>query len=154
MIKIEGVETKELKIIKDERGFLMEMLRNDEPIFQKFGQVYLSVCNPGFAKGWHYHKKQTDLFVVVKGNGKIVMYDNRPESRTRGQVNEFIIGENNPVLVTIPPYVIHGMSPADGNPIYLVNCCTEPYDRKNPDEYRLPFDSKEVPYKWDAKKGG
>jgi len=154
MATIDGVKIKDLKVIKDERGYLMEMLRCDDKIFDRFGQVYLSVCVPGFVKGWHYHKAQTDYFVVVKGNAKIVLYDDREGSKTKGKVQEFFIGENNPQLITIPPLVVHGMTPADNSPIYVVNCCTHPYDYKNPDEFRIPFNSKDIPYDWKAEKGG
>ena len=67
---IHGVLTKPLKVIPDERGWLMEMLRDDDPFFQRFGQVYLTVVYPEVVKGWHYHKKQTDHFVVVKEIGR------------------------------------------------------------------------------------
>ena len=67
---IDGVIVKPLKVIPDERGWLMEMLRADDPFFQKFGQCYLTVVYPGVVKGWHYHKKQTDHFVCVQGHGQ------------------------------------------------------------------------------------
>ena len=151
---IEGVHIKKLKIIKDTRGYLMEMLRNDEDIFQKFGQVYLTVCNPNVVKGWHYHKKQTDFFVVVKGNAKIVLYDNREKSRTKGEVQEILMGEKNPILLTIPPYVIHGFASENNEQCYLINCCTHPYDYKSPDEFRIDFKSKDIPYDWGLEEGG
>ncbi len=75
MTQIEGVAVKPLRVIPDERGWLMEMLRCDDDIFQKFGQVYVTVCYPSVVKAWHYHKLQTDYFVVVKGMAKVVLYD-------------------------------------------------------------------------------
>src|SRR3989338_1621569 len=99
---IEGVEIKKLKKIADERGFLMEMLRNDDKFFQKFGQMYMTVCKPGYVKAWHYHKKQSDNFTIIQGNGRIGLYDRRENSSTNGEVMEIIAGENNPVLVHIP----------------------------------------------------
>ena len=151
---IQGVEIKNLKLIKDNRGFLMEMLRCDDKIFDKFGQVYLSVCNPNIVKGWHYHKKQTDHFVIVKGNAKVVLYDLREHSPTKGEIQEVFMGESNPILLKIPTFVLHGMTPADNNPIYLVNCPTEPYNYKNPDEFRVDFKSKDIPYDWGLEEGG
>src|SRR3989344_6966177 len=145
---IEGVKTKKLKVIKDFRWYLMEMLRADDALFDKFGQVYLSVCLPGIVKGWHYHKKQTDNFVIAKGNAKVVLYDMRENSSTKGGIQEFFIGEKNPLLIQIPPYIAHGMTPADNKPIFLVNCPTEVYNYKTPDEYRIAYDSKEIPYEW------
>jgi dTDP-4-dehydrorhamnose 3,5-epimerase len=145
---IEGVLIKRLNVIKDSRGRVMEILRRDDKVFQKFGQVYLSTCNPGIVKGWHYHKKQTDFFAVVQGNAKVVLYDMQENSKTKGEVQEVLIGENNPILIQIPPMVVHAITSTDKNPVFLINCPTQPYNHKNPDEYRLPLDSKEIPYTW------
>ncbi len=87
-----GVKTKLLKVIPDERGRLMEMLRSDEEIFMKFGQAYMTTAYPGVVKGWHYHKVQYDNMVVVKGIMKIVLYDSRKDSPTHKEVNEFFLG--------------------------------------------------------------
>jgi len=106
---IHGVHVKPLRVIADERGYVMEMLRCDDPFYQRFGQSYVSVAYPGVVKGWHYHKVQTDHFVIVKGMMKVVLYDRRDDSPTKGMVNEFFMGEKNPILVTIPPGVLHGM---------------------------------------------
>jgi dTDP-4-dehydrorhamnose 3,5-epimerase len=148
---IEGVQSKRLKVIPDERGLLMEMLRCDDPLFQKFGQVYLSVVYPGVVKGWHYHRNQTDHFVFVKGMAKVVLYDRREGSPTRGEVNEFFMGEHNPLLLLIPPGVLHGMKGVGTEPAFLVNIPTEPYNYENPDEYRVDPRSPEVPYDWNLK---
>ena len=151
---INGVEIKKLKVIADSRGFLMEMLRCDDRIFENFGQVYLSVCKPNVVKGWHYHKKQTDNFVVVKGNAKVVLYDNRENSPTKDELQEVFMGEENPVLLKIPVYVVHGITPTGNESSYLVNCPTLPYDYKNPDEFRISFKSKDIPYDWGLEEGG
>ncbi len=150
---IEGVKTKKLKVIPDERGLLMEILRNDDEFFQKFGQVYLSVVYPGVVKGWHYHKKQTDHFCFVKGMAKVVLYDPRQGSKTKGEVNEFFLGEHNPALLVIPPLVYHGMKGVGTEPAYLINTPTEHYVYDSPDEYRVAPNSPEVPYDWTRKDG-
>lgn len=150
---IEGVAFKELRLIPDERGYLMEMLRADDEIFAKFGQVYLSVAYPGVVKGWHYHKVQTDYFTIVKGMMKVVLYDGRPDSPTKGEVNECFIGELNPLLVVIPPGVLHGMKAIGDAPGYLVNCPTETYNYGEPDEYRVDPHGDDVPYDWDLTDG-
>lgn len=145
---IEGVVIKNLKVIPDERGWVMEMLRCDDKIFTKFGQVYLSVVYPGVVKGWHYHKRQTDNFTVVKGMAKVVLYDRREDSPTYGETNEFFMGERNPILLVIPPLVLHGMKGIGTEPAYLINCPTEPYNYDNPDEYRVDPHGGEIPYDW------
>ena len=150
---IEGVRTKRLKVIADERGFLMEMLRDDDEFFQKFGQVYLSVVYPGVVKGWHYHRRQTDHFVIVKGMAKVVLYDTREGSKTKAEINEFFMGEQNPILLVIPPLVLHGMKGIGTEAAYLINTPTEHYIYDDPDEFRVPHDSPDVPYDWKRKDG-
>lgn len=150
---IAGVKTRALKVIPDERGWLMEMLRDDDPVFQKFGQVYLSVVYPDAVKAWHYHKKQTDHFVVVKGMAKVVLYDSRENSPTQGEVNEFFLGDRNPTLLVIPPLVLHGMKGIGGEPAYLVNVPTEHYVYADPDEHRVPPHDPAIPYDWSRKDG-
>jgi len=145
---IDGVIVKNLKVIPDERGRLMEMLRCDDKIFKKFGQVYMTTAYPGVIKAWHYHKKQTDNFVVVKGMAKVALYDGRKNSKTKGEINEFLMGEHNPILVQIPNMVFHGFKCISDQECTLINIPTEPYNHKNPDEYRVPFDSKEIGYDW------
>ena len=105
---IDGVRTKQQRVIPDERGRLAELLRCDEDAFDKFGQVYMTTAYPGVTKAWHFHKIQTDNFSVVRGMMKIVLYDDREDSPTNGEVNEFFVGDHNPMLVQIPPGVYHG----------------------------------------------
>lgn len=153
---IEGVKVKKLKKIEDERGFLMEIMRADDPIFKKFGQVYMSVCNPGYAKGWHYHKVQIDNFTIVKGNARIVLYDSRKDSRTYKKINEFDLNDDNRILITVPPGVYHGyvVPESESEPGCMINTPTEKYNYDNPDEFRTPFDDPKIGYDWGVKKGG
>ena len=150
---IDGVVTKALKVIPDERGYLMEMLRCDDPFFQKFGQVYLSVVYPGVVKGWHYHYKQVDHFVIVKGTAKVVLYDRREDSSTYGEVNEFFIGEHNPLLIHVPRGICHGWKCISEIEAIVINTVSEPYNYDNPDEHRLPYDTETIPYTWDIRMG-
>lgn len=152
-VMIKGVKVKKLKPIPDERGMVMEILRNDDELFEGFGQVYLSIVYPGVVKGWHYHKAQTDNFCIVKGMAKVALFDGRPNSPTKGEVMELFIGEQNPILVQIPPGVLHGMKGVGNAPAYLINTITEPYNHKNPDELRKSPDDPEIPYDWKLKEG-
>ena len=106
---IDGIKVKELKLIRDKRGFLMEILRCDDEIFRKFGQVYLTAVNPDYVKGWHYHKIQMDNFVCVKGRVKVVLYDGRENSKTKGEVQEFFLSFDRPLVLQIPPKVFNGL---------------------------------------------
>jgi dTDP-4-dehydrorhamnose 3,5-epimerase len=150
---IEGVRTKPLKINADERGRLMEMLRVDDELYMKFGQVYLTSAYPGVVKAWHYHKLQTDSFVCVRGMMKVVLYDPRKDSPTHGVVNEFFIGDVNPMLVQIPPGVYHGFKCISEHEALVINTVTEAYNRAEPDEFRLPAHGGEIPYDWARKDG-
>ena len=150
---IDGVKVKPLRVIADERGYLFEMLRSDEPIFQKFGQSYVTAVYPGVIKGWHMHRKQTDHFVCVHGMAKVALYDDREGSPTKGQVNEFFLGERNMILLVIPPLVYHGMKGIGNDVALIVNTPTEAYNPAEPDEYRLPYDTDRIPYDWSLKHG-
>jgi len=150
---IDGVEIKSLRVIPDERGRLMEILRRDDPMYEKFGQVYMTTTYPGVIKAWHFHERQDDNITVVKGMLKLVLYDDREGSSTRGELNEFFIGDHRPALVHVPKGVFHGWKCIGQEEALVINCVTEPYDYKDPDEQRLPFDSDQVPYDWDVKMG-
>ena len=150
---IDGVKVKKLRVIPDERGRLMEILRVDDPDFIQFGQVYMTTVRPGVVKAWHYHKKQTDNMTVVSGMAKIVLYDGRPDSPTQGRINEFFVGEHNPILVQIPCGVYHGMKGCSERETIIINTVTEPYDRKRPDEFRLDPHTNDIPYDWALKEG-
>jgi len=146
---IDGVIIKKLRANADERGCLTELLRSDEEIFEKFGQVYVSLNYPGVIRAWHYHKKQNDFWAVVKGMVKAVMYDARKDSPTKGEVQEVFLGEQNMVLLKIPIGVMHGYKTIGVEPSLLLNLPTEPYIASEPDEYRLPYNTDEIPYNWD-----
>jgi dTDP-4-dehydrorhamnose 3,5-epimerase len=150
---IDGVMAKQLRFIPDERGRLMEIMRKDDDFFVDFGQVYLTTTYPQVVKAWHYHKKQDDFITCVKGSLKLVLYDDRKDSPTCGEVNEFFIGDYNPMLIKVPKAVYHGWKCVSLEEALVVNIPTEPYDRKNPDEYRVDAHVNEIPYKWERKDG-
>jgi dTDP-4-dehydrorhamnose 3,5-epimerase len=145
---IQDVEVKKLKPIRDDRGFLMEVLRSDEPMFKRFGQCYVTVVQPGIVKGWHYHKKQYDHFCCLKGTAKVVLYDGRENSKTYREVNEFILSIDSPLLVKIPPYVFHGFTAVGEAEAMILNLPTELYHYQDPDEFRESPFSEKIPYDW------
>jgi len=148
---ISGVKTKKLRVIPDERGRLMEILRNDDELFEKFGQVYITTAYPGVVKAWHYHKIQSDHFCVISGMMKVVLYDNRDESPTKGEVNEFFMGEHNPMLLKIPPGVYHGFKGISDREAICMNVPTEVYKYDQPDEHRADARDPSIPYDWTRK---
>lgn len=150
---IHGVRVKQLKAITDERGRLMEMLRRDDELFLEFGQTYLTTMYPGVTKAWHYHKLQHDHFVCVHGMIKLVLYDDRSDSPTKGKVNEFFLGEHNQLLVQVPPLIWHGFKNIGTGESLIVNATTKPYQHAQPDEYRVDPHKNDIPYSWARKDG-
>jgi dTDP-4-dehydrorhamnose 3,5-epimerase len=148
--QIDGVWTKRLSVIPDDRGRLMEILRCDDEGFTRFGQAYISTTYPGVVKAWHLHERQDDNFCCVSGMVKLVLHDGRDGSPTRGKVSEYFIGDHNPMLVRVPAGVHHGWKCISDSESIVVNLPNEPYDRRNPDELRVAWDSPEIPYTWDV----
>jgi dTDP-4-dehydrorhamnose 3,5-epimerase len=149
---IRDVRVKPLRLVPDERGWLLEILRSDDELFTTFGQVYLSATYPGAVKAWHYHRRQVDNFACVAGMVKLVLFDTREDSPTRGVVNEFFLGTQNPLLVQVPNLVYHGWKCISLEPALVINVPSEPYDYSSPDEHRLaPHGT--LDYDWSRKDG-
>jgi dTDP-4-dehydrorhamnose 3,5-epimerase len=146
---IDGVLIRPLRQIPDERGKIMHMLRCDDTNFECFGEIYFSIIYPGIVKGWHLHKRMTLNYAAISGMIKLVLYDDRIASITRGILQELFIGESNYVLVRIPPGVWNGFKGVGTMQAIVANCATLPHD---PDEIvRLdPFDNN-IPYEWGSK---
>lgn len=143
---IDGVLIHHLRQIPDERGKIMHMLRADDPHFECFGEIYFSVANPGAIKGWHLHKKMTLNYAVVSGMIRLVLYDARPDSPTRGEVQEIHAGDANYVLVRVPPGVWNAFQGLGSTPAIVANCATIPHD---PEEIvRLDPFTNSIPYDW------
>ncbi len=148
---IDGVEVKRLRVMPDERGRLMEILRADDALFKKFGQVYATTTYPGVVKAWHKHVKQADNMACVAGMIKVVLFDGRDGSKSFREINEIYAGVHNPVLIHIPAGVYHGWMCVSPDESVVVNVPTEAYDRENPDEQRLDPHSSDIPYDWARK---
>ncbi len=149
--KIDGVIIKPLKKIPDERGCIYHMIRCDDLIFEKFGEIYFSVVYPDVIKAWHLHKEMTLNYAVIQGMIKLVLYDDREKSPTKGNLIELFIGEENYCLVKIPPNIWNGFKGIGMNSAIVANCATLPHD---PNEIvRInPFTDK-IPYDWGLKNG-
>lgn len=146
--KISQVKVKQLKIIKDERGRLMEILRCDDPLFEKFGQCYFTTVYPGVVKAWHYHRLQDDHFICLRGKIRLVLYDARKRSRTFGIINEFILSLEKPILVKIPKGVFHGFKAITKEEAMVINIPTKAYNYSKPDELRIAFNDPSIGYDW------
>ncbi len=148
---IDGVVVTALRRIPDERGEIIHMLRNDDPAFERFGEIYFSMVYPGAIKAWHLHKVMTLNYAVITGMVKLVLYDDRGDSPTHKELMELFIGHSNYVRVKIPPNVWNGFKGIGSQPAMVANCATHPHD---PEEIvrMSPFDQR-IPYDWQLKHG-
>lgn len=148
---IEGVTITELKRFPDERGSVMHMLRCDWDVYRDFGEIYFSTVHPGAVKGWHIHHRATLNYAVPVGRIKFVLFDDRDDSRTKGEVQEVFLGEDNYVLVTVPPLIWNGFKGIGDSSALVANCASIPHDSKEIDR-RDPADPS-IPYDWAIKHG-
>lgn len=140
-----------MRKIPDERGTVMHMLKNTDPEFEQFGEIYFSTVYPGVIKGWHLHKVMTLNYAVIVGHIKLVLYDARENSPTKGEIQEIVLGENNYCLVRVPAGVINGFKGIGTKEAIVANCATHAHD---PEEIiRIDPFTKDIPYNWDTKHG-
>jgi len=148
---IDGVRISPLKQILDERGKVMHMLRSDAQWFTGFGEIYFSWVYPGVVKAWHIHQRMILNYAVPQGRIKLVLYDDRADSPTRGQVQEIFLGPDNYCLVTIPPLVWNGFKGIGTEMALVANCASIPHD---PQEIaRLDPADNSIPYDWGIRHG-
>jgi dTDP-4-dehydrorhamnose 3,5-epimerase len=143
---IQGVRITPLKKIDDERGSVMHMLRNDSPIFSKFGEIYFSISYPKAIKAWHMHKDMILNYACIEGKLKLVLYDGRSESLTFGKIQELILSTDDYFLVTVPPLIWNGFVNIGKDNSILANCSSVPY-RNDEIIRKSPYD-KQIPYIW------
>lgn len=148
---IDGVSITPLKQLHDERGKVMTMIRADSSTFKQFGEIYFSTVNPGAVKAWHKHQRMTLNYACVVGAIKLVLYDARESSTTRGLVAEYFISPENFLLVTVPPGVWNGFKAIGAAAAMVANCATLPHDPLEIE--RLPFDDPSIPYDWQIAHG-
>jgi len=148
---INDVKIKQIKRFFDDRGYFSEILKFGEETFKEIKQTSYTETYPGIIKAFHWHKKQYDIWFPVKGNIQIVLYDLRGESSTKGETQVIFAGENNPILVLIPPGVAHGYRVLGNQIAGLFYHTSEAYDQKSPDEQRIPFDDPKVDFNWTIK---
>lgn len=147
--RIEGVRIREVKHIITGNGVTTELFRKDWGVVD--GEIVQAIhvtLNPQAISAWHMHKFRADYLFVVVGMFKVVLYDDRDASPTRGRVDVFHLSAMRPLLVSIPPEVWHGVQVLSAEPGSFVNLFNQAYDYEDPDEWRLPPDSLEIPYRF------
>ena len=151
VVVLDGVQMVPLRRIPDERGMVMHMLRNDDPHFTEFGEIYFSVVYPDVIKGWHLHSRMTINYAVVDGSIKLVLYDQRKSSPTYQRIQEIVFGQVNYQLVRVPPGVVNGFTAVGGQRALVANCADIPHD---PNEItRIDPFTPTIPYDWRLQHG-
>ncbi len=148
---IEGVKIKEIKRICDDRGMFSEVIKFGEDTYCEVKQTSYTVTYPGVIKAFHWHKRQYDVWFPVSGEMQIVLYDLREDSSTKGETQVIYAGESNPLLVLIPPGVVHGYRVLGNEKCALFYHTSQAYDPKDPDEERIPFDDPSIGFDWSTK---
>jgi dTDP-4-dehydrorhamnose 3,5-epimerase len=148
---IDGVVVKEVVVHSDDRGSLMEIVRDDEPVFREVRQTTFTIAYPGVIKAFHWHRRQWDVWFFTAGMAQVVLFDLREGSPTRGETQVLYMGERRPLVVAIPPGVAHGYRVLGVVPAALLYHTTEHYDPADPDEERLPFDDPRIGFDWQTR---
>ncbi|WP_019532835.1 dTDP-4-dehydrorhamnose 3,5-epimerase family protein [Paenibacillus ginsengihumi] len=148
MSTIEGVAQKMLVKHSDDRGYFMELLREDDDMFEHFGQASLSMTFPGVIKAFHYHERQDDIWFFPSGHAQVVLHDLRPHSATKGKTAVYYMGEETPYLLLIPRGVAHGYRVLGTKPVTIVYFTNQAYDPKQPDEFRIAYDDPTIGFDW------
>lgn len=147
---IEGVVFKKLIKHCDDRGTFMEIVRDDENMLERFGQLSASMSYPGVIKAFHYHEYQDDIWYFPSGNVQVVLYDLRSNSPTHGQTAVYYMGEENPSSLLIPKGVAHGYRVLGEKPAVIIYLTTRSYCREEPDEKRIPWDDPMINFDWNT----
>jgi len=148
---IDGVKIKQLKTHLTEDGYFRELVRDEDNLVEHFGQTSISLAHPGFIKAFHWHKEQDDVWYIVSGQVRAVLYDTRENSTTFGKTQSIIMGEDDPKVVLIPKGVAHGYQVLGSKDVVLMYHTTQHY---NPDdEHRIAFDDPKIGFDWSIKNG-
>lgn len=148
---IDGVVVKQLTLHADDRGYLLEVVRDDDPVFREVKQTTFTVAYPGVIKAFHWHRRQWDVWFFASGMAQAVLYDLREGSPTCGRTAVLYMGERRPLVVAIPPGVAHGYRVLGSEPAALFYHTTEHYDPASPDEERIPYDDPRIGFDWQTK---
>jgi dTDP-4-dehydrorhamnose 3,5-epimerase len=149
--QIDGVIIKKVVSHHDDRGFFAELVKSGEPTFKSVLQTSYAETYPGIVKAFHWHKRQWDIWAVVKGSARVVLHDLRDDSPTKGGTQVVFTGEKDMKVIAIPPGVAHGYQVLGDATMGIVYHTSEAYDPKDPDEERIPFDDPAIGFDWQAK---
>ena len=151
---LEGVVTREVLHVPRDHGIITETFRPEwDPTGLPIVHVYQARLFPGAIGAWSCHMKSVDRLFVNQGHLKVVLYDGREESPTHGMLKEYHVGDARPTFIVLPTGIWHGLQNLGANDALVLNFPTMAYDYADPDHWRLPMDSDQIPYHWGATEG-
>ncbi len=144
---IQGVQVREVKNVVTGNGVTTEVFRDDWGLApQGIRHIIQNSFRPGIVSAWHWHRERTDYFFVIRGALRGVFYDDREESPTRGMVNVFNLSLLRPQMLVLPPRIWHGFQNLSGEESIQLVYSDREFRYEDPDEWRLPPDSADIPY--------
>jgi len=146
---IDGVQVIPLKRIPDERRTIYQMLKRTDPHFKAFGEIYFSTIYPGVVKGWHMHRNMTLNYACVSGRVKLVIYDEREGSKTKGELMEVFLGPDDYSLVVVPPGLWNGFKGMGAEASIMADCTDIPHEEA--DSVRIDPHQNHIPYDWSVR---
>lgn len=149
-----GVHVREVLHVPRDHGIITEMYRPEwDPTGLPIVHAYQSRLFPGAIGAWSCHARNVDRLFVNQGHLKLVLYDGRQDAATFGQLTELHIGDARPAFVVIPTGVWHGLQNLGASDALMINFPSNAYDYSDPDHYRLPWDTDQIPYGWGVQAG-
>jgi dTDP-4-dehydrorhamnose 3,5-epimerase len=146
---IDGVLLHEVRNVLKDNGWITELYRGDWALDAgPVDQVFQVTLEPGGVSAWHCHRHTTDRLFVTSGTVKVVLYDHREDSPTRGTISVYRLGERRPGLLLVPPEVWHGVQNVGSEKASMVNLVDRAYAYESPDHWRVPSDHPGIPYSW------
>lgn len=149
---IDGVITREVLHVPRDHGVVTEAYRSEwDPTGLPVVHIYQSRLFPGAIGAWSCHMKSIDRLFVNQGHLKIVLFDGREESRTYRMLREYHVGDARPTFIVLPAGIWHGLQNLGSSDALLLNMPTHAYEYEDPDHWRLPYDTEQIPYSWHAR---
>ncbi len=148
---IEDVRIFKLEKFHNSKGMNVQIFKGDEEGFPQIRHLYCSSLYPGEIKAWHFHRRKREMIACFTGMIKLVIYDDREDSPSRGEIMEIFIGEDNFCLVDIPPGLFHGVKCYSPREAFMLVINDQPFDPGGPDKVEIPWNSHEIPYDWSIK---
>jgi len=149
--RIAGTELRDVRNIITGNGITTELFRQDWGVVDaEVVQIIHVSLRPGALSAWHKHERQTDHIFVVGGHLRTALYDGREDSPTYQMVNVHHQSRERPFLLILPPGVWHGLQVLGNETASFVNFFDHQYRYDDPDEWRLPSDTDEIPYRFPA----